>query len=128
MNSVDSPSQLVLSFPFVFFANGVSHLRLEIFDGIFDQVPTIGRLLSFQSSSERHDIPYPRERERERERERDVYLFVPENNYYGGFIVGKKTRSQNTNNIFLRCVHACITIEERESIPAITILRDHYCS
>lgn len=39
----------------------------------------------------------------------------------------KKTRSQNTNNIFLRCVHACITIEERESIPTITILRDHYC-
>jgi len=30
------------------------------------------------------------ERERERERERDVYLFVPQNNYYGGFIVGKK--------------------------------------
>jgi len=68
-----------------------------------------------------------REREREREREMCVCLFQ-RTIIMAALLWEKKTRSQNTNNIFLRCVHACITIEERESIPTITILRDHYCS
>jgi hypothetical protein len=59
---MDSPRQFVLSFSFVFFADGVSHLRLEIFDGIFDQVPTIRGLFSFQSSSERHVVFYSKSR------------------------------------------------------------------
>jgi hypothetical protein len=63
MNSMDSPRQFVLPFSFVFFADGVSHLRLEIFDGIFDQIPTIRGLLSFQSSSERHVVFYSKSRE-----------------------------------------------------------------
>jgi len=118
MNSVDSPSQLVLSFPFVFFANGVSHLRLEIFDGIFDQVPTIGRLLSFQSSSERHDIPYPRERERERER--CVFVCSREQLLWRLYC-GKKKHVRRTRITFFCVVYMRVLQSKKESLSLLLL-------